>query len=161
MKKDNKKLPSPIKKIEAPKLSKKHRQEKLKNALILLDEVMKIKLAPSQIHGVGVFAMRDLKKGEKIYADSIPHQFDIPYKRLFKLKPEIIRTILEQFPLVLEGSHFLYPTVRFMAYMNHSDTPNYNGKEDKVTCDIKAGEEITEDYRLIDNYKSIFLWLNK
>lgn len=141
------------------KPTKKHVKEKLKNAIELLNEVVKIKLAPSPIHGVGVFAMRDIKKGEKLYTDIIPHQFDIPYKDLNKLDSEIKEIILGHFPLITVGSHFMYPVTKMSAYLNHSYSPNYDAKKDKALYKIKKGEEITENYTEIENYKEVFTWL--
>src|SRR3990167_6276520 len=148
-----------VKKIKPFKVTKKQKEEKLKNAINLLNEIVKIRLAPSPIYGVGVFAMRDIKKGEKIYTDAIPHQLDLPYKDFDKLDPEIREILLGHFPLIVQGSHFMYPVTKMSAYLNHSDTPNYDAKEDKALRAIKRGEEITEDYRLIPDYKKIFTFI--
>lgn len=143
-----------------PKLgSKAHIELKHKQAINLLNDLVKIRIAPSEIHGVGVFAMRDIKKGEKLYTDVIPHQFDLPYSKFHKLDKEIQDILLGHFPMIVNGSHFLYPVTKFSAYLNHSDKPNYDAKNDKVLKNIKAGEEVTEDYRLIDNYKKIFSFI--
>jgi hypothetical protein len=141
--------------------SKKHMAQKLREQINLLNEIVKIKLAPSAIHGVGVFAMRNIKKGEKIYADAIPHQLDLPYKMFKKLDPEIKEIILGHFPLIVNGSHFMYPVTKFSAFLNHSDNPNYDGREDKMLRAIKAGEEVTEDYRNIPGWEEIYPWLKK
>lgn len=143
------------------KPTKKQKKEKLDQAIILLDEITKIKVAPSSIQGVGVFAMRDVKKGEKLYTDAIPQQLDIPYKDFKKLRPEVASYILGRWPLVSKGSHFLYPDTRFAAFLNHSYTPNYDAKNDKTLSKIKAGEEITEDYRKIDGWQEVFPWIKR
>lgn len=141
--------------------TKKHQKEKTKEAIKLLNEIVKLRLAPSPIHGVGVFAMRDLKKGETLYTDIIPHQFDVPYKKVLKLDPAIRDILLGHFPLIIDGSHFLYPVTKMSAYLNHSDTANYDAVNDKTLRRIKAGEEVTEDYRLIPHYEKIFPWLTR
>lgn len=143
------------------KPTKKHINEKFKTQIELLNEIVKIRLKPSPIQGVGVFTMRDVKKGEKLYTDVIPHQFDLPYKKFKKLDKEIQGILLEHFPLILKGSHFLYPVTKMSAYLNHSDTPNYDAKKDECLRKIKAGEEVTEDYRLIEGYAQVFPWLDK
>lgn len=142
-----------------PKLSKKHIEKKLKDQITLLNDIVKIRLAPSSIHGVGVFAMRDIKKGDKLYTDIIPHQFDLPYSKFNKLDKDIRNILLGHFPLIIEGSHFMYPVTKFSAYLNHSDKPNYDAVNDIALDDIKAGEEVTEDYKLIKNWEKIFDWL--
>lgn len=143
------------------KLSKKHVEKKLKDQVILLNDIVKIKLSPSPIHGIGVFTMRDIKKGEKLYTDIIPHQFDLPYSKFNKLDKDIRDILLGHFPLIIDGSHFMYPVTKFSAYLNHSNTPNYDAVKDEALQDIKQGEEVTEDYRLIKNYEKIFAWLVK
>lgn len=141
------------------KLSKKHIDKKLKDQITLLNDIVKIKIAPSTIHGVGVFAMRNIKQGDKLYTDVIPNQFDLPYSMFNKLRKDIVDILLGHFPLIIDGSHFLYPVIKFSAYLNHSDNPNYDAVDDVALRDIKKGEEVTEDYRLIKNYEKIFSWL--
>lgn len=133
---------------------KKHKQ-----SIDLLNRVVCTKLAPSSIHGVGLFAIRDIKEGEILELDAIPHQFDLPFSKFDKLKPIVQETILSHFPLVLSGSHFFYPTNHLTAYLNHSDTPNYDAVTYKALRDIKEGEEITEDYRQIQGWETIFPWI--
>lgn len=148
-----------VKKIKPFKATKKHKETKLNEQVKLLNEVVKVRLAPSSIHGIGVFAIRDLKKGEKMYLDAIPHQFDLPFERFSELEGGISDILLGCFPQIVNGSHFLYPITRMQAYTNHSDDPNYDGKEDVMLRDLKAGEEITEDYRQIEGWEKIFIWL--
>lgn len=145
--------------IKPPKVSKKHQAEKIKSAINLLNDLVKIKLAPSEIHGVGVFAMRDIKKGELLNADAIPHMFDVPYSKFKQLEPEVREVLLGHFPLIVNGSHFIYPVTKMSAFLNHSDLPNYDGKTDKALRKIKKGEEITENYRTIPNYEKVYPWL--
>jgi len=117
------------------------------------------KIAPSKIQGVGLFALRDIPKGEKLYADIMPMVFNLPYNSFDKLYPEIVELLLGQWPQIINGSVFAYPTVRLQAYINHSDKPNYDAEKDLTLKNIKAGEEITEDYRQIENYQKVFTWL--
>ena len=124
-----------------------------------LQSEMKTKLAPSKIHGVGVFALRDISKGEKLYADARPTVYTLTYTDAKKLSQEVRDILLGQWPNIINGSHFAYPTTRIQAYINHSDIPNYYAQNDVMFKDVRAGEEITEDYRMIDNYDKIFPWL--
>jgi SET domain-containing protein len=141
------------------KTTKKHKEEKFREQLKLLNEIVKIRLAPSEIHGVGVFAIRDIRKGEKLYTDIIPHQFDLPHSKFKQLDEEIKEILLGHFPLIVDGSHFLYPVAKMSAFLNHSDDPNYDAREDRALRKIKRGEEVTESYRLVKNYKKIYEWL--
>lgn len=124
-----------------------------------LNERLKIRLAPSSIHGVGVFAIRDIEKGQKLYADSVPEIYDVKYTHFGKLFKEVKAILLERFPAIVVGSKFVFPTDRVQAYMNHSDNPNYDAIHDELIRDVQKGEEITEDYRQISGSKQVFPWL--
>lgn len=141
--------------------TKSLKRQKLDDQIVLLNNLIKYKVGPSEVHGVGVIAMRDLKKGEKLNMDAVFHQFDLPYKDFKKLRPEVAHHILERWPLVTQGSHFIYPDAKISAFCNHADDPNYDCLEDKATRKIKKGEEIFEDYRKIEGWEGIFSWLKK
>lgn len=124
-----------------------------------LNTYVKTYIGPSKIHGVGVFALRDIPEGSKLFADMTPRLYDLPHKEFQNLLPEIAQYIIERFPTVVKGSLFGYPDTRVVAFMNHSDKPNYDAINDVVLRQIEKGEEITEDYRLIDGYQIAFPWL--
>ena len=46
-----------------------------------------------------------------------------------------------------------------LAFMNHSNSPNYNSVTDMMLRDAKKGEEVFEDYRLIENWEVVFPWI--
>ena len=143
-----------------PKIgTKAHKELKYKQQIDVLNDIVRFRIGASDIHGVGVIAMRDIKKGTVLEMDSIPHQFDLPFKKFPKLERDVQDILLGHFPLIVEGSHFMYPVTKFQAYLNHADKPNYDAIKDKTLKNIKAGEEITEDYRKIKGYKKIFPWL--
>lgn len=124
-----------------------------------LNELVKVRLAPSKIHGVGVFALRNLKKGEKLYADIMPMGFLLRYTSFDKLRPEVRDILLEQFPNIVNGSHFGWPTTKIQAFMNFSFKPNYSPMTDKLLEDVPKDCEIFEDYRMILNYAKIYPWI--
>ena len=126
-----------------------------------LNTYVKTKIAPSKIHGVGVFALRDIPKGQKLYADMMTKVYTLRYSSFGKLFPEVKEMLLERFPLIVNGSNFLYPDTRIVAFMNHSEKPNYNAKSDLVLVDIKEGDEITENYKNIEGWKIVFGWLKE
>lgn len=135
-------------------LTNKEQQNKLNGRV-------KLRLAQSPIHGVGVFALRDIVKGEKIYADNMPEVYTLPHSQFRALHKEIRDLLIERWPQILDGSAFIYPDARMLAYMNHSSTPNYDPKTDTALENIKKGEEVTEDYRLIPTHAKAFPWLDK
>ena len=129
-------------------------------ATTFLNTIQKVYLAPSKIHGIGVFALFDLKKGDKIYADEVARIYHIAPGNQSKLFPEIKKMILEQWPRATIEGKFAWPTTRWIAYMNHSLKSNYHGGQDVMLKDVKRGEEITENYCLIEGASELFKdWL--
>lgn len=139
--------------------TKSLKRGKLEDQVTLLNDLVRFKVGPSMVHGVGLIALRDIKKGVKLNMDAVFHQFDLPYKDFKKLRPEVAELILERWPLVIEGSHFIYPDAKMSAFCNHSDDPNYDSVEDKATRRIKCGEEIFENYRKIEGWDKVYKWL--
>lgn len=131
-----------------------------------LNGTVKVKLAPSKIHGVGVVALRDIKKGDRLFCfPSAQMQWlTLTYANFSKLWPEVKELIVERWPSVLRGSNFISPNDMswLIAFMNHGlgESANYDPKTDCATKDIPKGEEVLEDYRLIPDYKTIYPWLN-
>lgn len=126
-----------------------------------LNHYVRTKLAPSQIDGIGVFALRDIKKGEPLFTDMMTKLYNLPYSEFDKLRPEVAENLLQSFPLIVKGSAFAYPLTRTQAFLNHSEEPNYDAMTDIALRDIKAGEEVTEDYRKIEGWEDVFTFLKK
>ena len=127
---------------------------------------VKCTLKPSPIHGIGVFALRDIQKGARMYCVPMekPYLYTLnlnDLKQFDTVFPEIKELILARWPNVVNRQPFLSPNydARLISFMNHSDTPNYDPKTDTALRDIKAGEEVTEDYRIVENYEQVFPWL--
>ena len=125
-----------------------------------LNQRIKVRIAPSPIHGVGVFAIRDILKGEKLHTGQLPIVYSLPYNHFNKLFPEVRDILLERWPRIVVGAKFAYPDLNIQAYMNHSEDANYDNRTDLALRDIKKGEEILEDYRNIDGWQQVFPWLN-
>jgi len=131
----------------------------------LLNSIVLVRLAPSKVHGIGVFAIRDIPKGHRLWGDIYPQFFDLPYSHFGKLFPYVRQLILERWlgvasehSLLGEG-RFAYPDTLLRAYINHSDEPNYDPILDLSLRDIKEGEEIFEDYRVIPGWEEAHPWL--
>jgi len=125
----------------------------------ILNQVVCLRIAPSKIHGVGLFAMRDIPKGTKLFLDKFYEIYDLKLEHFDKLLPEVRELILERWPQVISGSKFMYPDARLQAYCNHSDTPNYDPHTDLAMKNIKKGEEVTEDYKQIPGWEIAHPWL--
>lgn len=130
-------------------------------------QTVRCKLAPSSVHGIGVFTIRDIKKGEELYCSLKvpPRWYNISFANLKKYfnqtRPEILRLILDRWPIVVNGASFLSPNYdsRLVSFINHSNEPNYNPITDTAIKDIPAGQEVFEDYRIMPNYKKAFPFL--
>ena|SRR3990167_1214118 len=114
-----------------------------------LNESVWCTIAPSPIHGVGVFALRDIKKGQKLNCyGSLSAPIGLHLTSFEGLDPEIAHIIRQRWPLAVQGDTFHSPNddVRHILFMNNSPTPNYNQQDDVAITDIAKGVEITEDY---------------
>ena len=103
------------------------------------------KLAPSPIDGIGVFALRDIPKGQKMYC--VSSRCRLRYDPIDDLLPEIKALILQRWPYA-RTQGYLSPNddANLLSFMNHSKEPNYNPETDTALRDIPAGSEILEDY---------------
>lgn len=124
-----------------------------------LNTYVKTYLAPSKIHGVGLFALRDIPKGQRLYANMVPKGYTLPCKEFNNLFPEVREKLLEQWPQIVNGSHFAYPTTKLQAYTNHQADCNYDAVNDVMLKDVEEGEEITENYKVIEGWEKVFTFL--
>lgn len=133
-----------------------------------LCQTVKCKIAPSPIHGIGVFTIRDVKKGERMFirwtTDLPSHLYNLTYADLSKFDrtyPEIKELIMQRYPCIINNCQFLSPNydAKMISFINHSDTPNYDELQDVALRDTKKGEEMTEDYRNMTNWRKAFSWL--
>jgi len=131
--------------------------------VIELNKTVKTRLSASPIHGIGVFAIINIDKGEKLYLEpnENPKWYTLPPGSLGKLHPEIKEIILERWASVIHGSAFHSPNDDqwLILFINHSDNFNYNRQDDTALKDIKKGEEITSNYREMEDYQKVFTWL--
>jgi len=122
-----------------------------------LDDTVYATLKPSPIHGIGVFAIRDIPKGQRYTNHHLYDPFEAKAtlfnkSDLDKCSPEIRSLILDHILFEKDMPNLFYSPnqhVALQSYMNHSDTPNTNGF--KTTQDIKKGEELTENYNTVSN----------
>lgn len=109
------------------------------------------RLKPSRIHGVGVFAIRDIPQGTYMFPED-----DEPIVWVHKRQTEEIPGALKDFYddfAIIKGDKFGCPKsfdlLTMSWYLNHSDEPNVEADEDyrfHAKRAIKAGEELTVDY---------------
>jgi len=124
-----------------------------------LNSIVKATIGVSRIEGVGVIALTNIQKGDKIYADKLPQVYSVPYGSFNKLFPYVRKEILKRWPRVSLGERFIYPDARLVSFMNFSFHPNYDAETDCAIMDIEKGQEIFEDYRIIEGWEKIYPWI--
>jgi len=126
-----------------------------------LNAVVWATIQPSKIDGVGVFAIRDIKKGTQITDYSIHNITDVGIIRLTEeemnsVVPEVRKLILDRscFQEGQKNLYFVCPNMEICltSFMNHAVDANSDGKF--ALRDIKKGEEITENYSTLFNGKN-------
>lgn len=108
------------------------------------------RLACSKIHGVGVFAIKDMPKGFNIFGDD-PDEVFLVDKSTVEAQDEEIRKLYYDFCAIENGKYCCPESFNRMTvfwYFNESKSPNTrsNGHEFYTLRDIKKGEELTVDY---------------
>mgnify|MGYP001593998202 CR=1 FL=1 len=120
-----------------------------------LNDEVKCGIRPSKVHGCGVFAIVDIKAGEKMYCQEFERAwYQLSQDEFAELKPEIRMLILQRQPGAEDGITFLHPNTDayLTSFMNHSDDYNYDARHDCANRDIKAGEEIFENYGAYEKF---------
>lgn len=110
-------------------------------------------LRPSGIHGIGVFLLEPVKKGELIW------QFDSRIDRVYSDEeiaslPERAQNFLRIYSTYNEGTALWVLCGDNGRHFNHSSSPNTisNGiafGQDHAAEDLAAGTELTSDYTTI------------
>ncbi len=119
--------------------------------------MVKTRLGPSDIAGIGLFAAEDIAKG------TVTWRFMKAFDRLLRQEeidalPEPARSNLLDHVYLNAASGEFVLCADNARFMNHADEPNTAGVHepgeiegyDIATRDIRAGEEMTCDYRTFD-----------
>ena len=121
------------------------------------------RLGISPVHGIGVFAIKDIPKGAKPLVSLLKiKEFSFSKKEINKL-PASVKKEVRMF-CYYDKDEYLIPSIGLNAmnmafYMNHSKTPNvkYLKNNDIVALrKIKANEELFFDYDLAFGEVHIF-----
>jgi SET domain-containing protein len=113
-----------------------------------------VALQPSGIHGIGVFATRDIPKGcRNMFSKETGEWIRLGFEEVEQL-PEHSRQFIETYYLY-DDTHYFIPAhgckvMDMASYLNHSNTPNIASVEEgaffEALRDIKTGEELLVDY---------------
>jgi SET domain-containing protein len=115
------------------------------------------RLRPSKIHGIGVFAVRDIPRGKNPFK-TLPKYDSIGYVRITEEElvalplrlSELIRALFVPTDGKTHVPNHGMNVVRLNCYLNHSTMPNMRTRDgyNFITVrKIMTGEELTVDYR--------------
>jgi hypothetical protein len=113
-----------------------------------------VMIKPSPLHGIGVFAIRDIPKGTKnIFSKGVGDWIKVSKEEVDAL-PQHSKDLIENHCLFDEDFYFIpdygFKLVDLVIYLNHSETPNVislnEGEEFEAIRDIACGEELLVDY---------------
>ncbi len=126
--------------------------------------LVKTYLAPSPIHGIGLFAGEEIKKGTVTWRHDPIFDIGISQEQLDAL-PDIQASLMRTY-LFFSEPHKMYILLGDNArFINHSENPNicYEAfaKGTVASCDIAKGEELTEDYETFEGRPDFDLTLSK
>lgn len=115
--------------------------------------MVETELRPSPIHGLGVFLLKPVKKGELVW------RFDSRIDRIYAPEevaslPGHVQDFLRTYSTWHDGAGVYVLCGDNGRYFNHSDQPSTISDgiafgEDRAGRDLAAGEELTSDYRTI------------
>ncbi len=116
-----------------------------------------VMIQPSPIHGIGVFAIRDIPKGTKdIFSKESGEWIKVSRSEVDAL-PGHSKNLVETHCLFDEHNYYLpdygFKKLDMVIFLNHADEPNIVSINDGVyfetTRDIACGEELLIDYGTI------------
>jgi hypothetical protein len=132
-----------------------------RNEKLVFNKLDKVycRLAPSPIHGVGIFAIKKIPLGINPFNSSYMAQegIVIDKSKLESLGPEILKMLDDYHPSNDSQKQFLsnFPNQPIWTnYLNYSDKPNIQLMEDgewKTLRIIEKGEELLEDPKRLFN----------
>ena len=112
--------------------------------------IIKTYLDRSAIEGIGVFAGEDVKKGAVVW--ELVKGFDQIFTATqVKVMPPRAQEYIKRYAYLENGLYYL--DADHGPFTNHADNPNTIVRDEfsmVASRDIKAGEEITSDYREFD-----------
>jgi SET domain-containing protein len=116
-----------------------------------------VALKPSTIHGIGVFALKDIPKGcRDIFSKNEINWVKIPINDVEQL-PDHSKNLVETYCLY-DAEYYFVPShgfkmVDMVNYLNHSPNPNIipidEGEQYEALFDIPAGTELLVNYKVL------------
>jgi SET domain-containing protein len=113
--------------------------------------LVRTRLGPSSIHGIGAFAADPIPKGAIIWEFREGFDLRLTEEELQRLAPPAQEQALKY--SYVESGHYIL-CADDARFFNHSENPNTDDTSELYTIaarDIAAGEELTSDYRTFDH----------
>ncbi|MFY7840845.1 MAG: SET domain-containing protein [Lacibacter sp.] len=113
-----------------------------------------VMMKPSPIHGNGVFALRDIPKGQRgLFSKNIGEWIKIERSEIDAL-PAHSKELVETYCLFDDAFYYVpdygFKVMDIVNFLNHDDLPNIisinDGEDFETLREIKAGEELFIDY---------------
>lgn len=128
--------------------------------MIYIMLIVKTKIGPSKIEGIGLFADEFIPKGTVIW--KFDPRFDIYFdKEVVAKMSQLQKDLIVRFAYLSKKSGKYVYSIDNTRFTNHSSDPNVVESEEKsgddaelctiAIRDIQIGDEITMDYRAIDS----------
>jgi SET domain-containing protein len=118
--------------------------------------LVRTRLGPSPIHGLGLFAVDPIPAGTAVWRFTPGFDLDLEPATV-DAQPQPFRDALLHYGWVDPGVDRYLLCCDDVRFMNHSDTPNVRPRfegdprgADVAIRDIAAGEELTIDYRIVE-----------
>ncbi len=114
--------------------------------------LVKTRIGPSKIHGIGVFAEELIKQGQTVWVFDARVDARVDFSDLPTFPPPM-RAFLRKYGYdeMYEGRRTIVLCGDHARHVNHADEPNLlDGETDVAARDIEPGEEITCNYYTFD-----------
>jgi len=126
------------------------------------------RLEPSILHGVGVFALRDIQENEELFKpwEGEVGEFTLSDQELDLLDPNVKLHLLQMygyktiddsftmFVILNPGCHWIFKTpLHWVNSCGWDETPNIDREALRATTFIAKGEEILTKYGKYDKFK--------
>lgn len=111
-----------------------------------------VRLRPSRLHGIGVFAIRDIPKGTYVFGSDDGEMLWVKVSSTTDLDEEV-RDLYRDFCVLRDGKYGCPKNFNLLTpawYINHSENPNLGSDENfdfYTKRRIKKGEELTLSYK--------------
>jgi SET domain-containing protein len=113
-----------------------------------------LQIRPSAIHGIGVFALCPIPKGQRgLFSNGKEEWIPVSKKEVAAL-PQHSVDLIENYCLYDENNYFVpeygFKVLDLVVFLNHSETPNITsineGEDFETLRDIATGEELLINY---------------